>query len=81
MSLTPSVSQLHGAGRATEAGEVARQARELPVVPVPLLLRDGLVLHAIEQIIQPGLVIHFIGENPVPATGLDTGFTAQGIDF
>ena len=47
MSLTPSVSQLHGAGREAEAGEVARQAMWIALAGGLLMI---LFLHNVEPL-------------------------------
>ncbi len=44
MALTPTISQLHGAGRTRETGEVARQGAWMAVVLAALLI--AIVLHA-----------------------------------
>ena len=55
MSLTPSVSQLHGAGRESEAGEVARQAMWIALV-------GGLVMIVFLQNVEP--LYRLLGVDP-----------------
>lgn len=56
MAITPSVSQLHGAGRSDEAGEVVRQAQWIALV-------GGLVLILVYCNLTP--LYHFVGVDPL----------------